>query len=116
MQCSAGQGGNRAKQSRAEQSRAEQSKAEQKSRAGLWRREWFSSAMLQDSLQRSQAEAGRPQLRGLSETGEQCTPRHAVRPDEAAFSRGRPVQLPQHFASARYRRRLLAAGCWLLAR
>lgn len=42
----------------------------------MWRRKSFSSAMLQDSLQRSTA--GRPQLRGQTETGEQRTPRTAV--------------------------------------
>ena len=42
----------------------------------VWRRKSFSSAMLQDSLQRSTA--GRPQLRGLTEPGEQRTPRPAV--------------------------------------
>jgi hypothetical protein len=41
-------------------------------------RKSFSSAMLQRILQRSTA--GRPQLRGLTKTGEQCTPHTAVRP------------------------------------
>jgi hypothetical protein len=45
----------------------------------VWRRESFSSAMLQRILQRSTA-AGRPQLRRLTEPGEACTTRSAVRP------------------------------------
>jgi hypothetical protein len=44
--------------------------------ACVWRRKSFLTAMLQDSLQRSTA--GRPQLRGLTETGEQRTPRQVV--------------------------------------
>jgi hypothetical protein len=44
--------------------------------AEVWRRKSFSSAMLQRILQRSTA--GRPQLRGLTETGEQRTPRRIV--------------------------------------
>jgi hypothetical protein len=44
--------------------------------ACVWRRKSFLTAMLQDSLQRSTA--GRPQLRGLTETGEQRTPRKVV--------------------------------------
>jgi hypothetical protein len=44
--------------------------------ACVWRRKSFLTAVLQDSLQRSTA--GRPQLRGLTETGEQRTPRRIV--------------------------------------
>ena len=53
----------------------------------MWRRKSFLSAMLQRILQRSTA--GRPQLRGLTETGEQCTPRFAIRPMWPLFRRRR---------------------------